>query len=118
MTRRKLAGLLLGVSLTAPLQAQRRRSAAPKSAGPDAGVNKDLAGTFHGTLKELTKKEIALQTAEDQTVVIRRSRKTKFFKDGKEIKAANIALDTAVSVDAIEDIDLKPIAVTVTVDVR
>ena len=78
-----------------------------------AGANENLAGTFHGKLKDLNGKEIVLQTVEDQTVVIRRSRKTKFWQEGKEIKASGIAMDEVVAVDAVEHIDLKPIAVRV-----
>ena len=115
MTRRTILGLLLAGWT---LSAQRRRQNGPRSEGLGAGVNAKLAGTFHGTLKELNGKEIVLQTAEDQTVVIRRSRKTKFWREGKEIKASGIAMDEVVSVDAVEDVDLKPIAVRVTVELR
>ena len=112
-----MLGVVLGVVLAGwNLQAQRRRSNAPRSEGLGAGVNESLAGTFHGKLKDLNGKEIVLQTAEDQTVVIRRSRKTKFWRDGKEIKASGIEVDEMVSVDAVEDVDLKPIAVRVTVE--
>ena len=113
MTRRTMLGVVLAGWT---LQAQRRRSNAPRSEGLGAGVNDNLAGTFHGKLKDLNGKEIVLQTAEDQTVVIRRSRKTKFWRDGKEVKASGIEVDEMVSVDAVEDVDLKPIAVRVTVE--
>jgi hypothetical protein len=49
-------------------------------------------------------------------VVIRRSKKTKFLMDDKEIKASAVALNTLVTVEAAEDVDLKPIAVTLSID--
>lgn len=86
------------------------------SASIPGGAYKGLAGTFHGALKDLNGKEIVIESDERQTVSIRRSRKTKFFKDGKEIKPSDIAVDTPVSIDAAEDFDLKPTAISVTVD--
>lgn len=91
-----------------------RRAISPKQT--DTGAYKTLAGTFHGTLKELSGKEIVIDNDEHQTVSIRRSRKTKFLKEDREIKGSDISINTAVSIDAAEDIDLKPTAITVTVD--
>lgn len=82
----------------------------------NADSHKGVVGTFHGILKHVTKQEIVIQSNEDQTVSIRRSGKTKFFKDGREIKPSEIARETPVSIDAIEDIDWKPLAIGVTVD--
>jgi hypothetical protein len=87
------------------------------SGTPTTGAYKDLAGTFHGTLKQLSNKEIVIQNDDDQTVVIRRSRKTKFLMDDKEIKASAVALNTLVTVEAAQDTDLKPIAVSLSIDV-
>ena len=92
-----------------------RRSASPRP-DPNAASVKDLAGTFRGTLKDLTSKEIVIQNEENQTVSIRRNRKTKFLRDEREIKASEIALDTAVTIEATQDIDLKPMAISVTAD--
>jgi len=83
---------------------------------PVTGAYKGLAGAFHGTLKQLSNKEIVIQNDDDQTVVIRRSKKTKFLMDDKEIKASAVALNTLVTVEAAEDVDLKPIAVTLSID--
>jgi len=112
----KLLALLFPVILlgqTGYPRAQRRAS--PKSTTA-AGAYKGLAGTFHGTLKELSGKEIVIQSNENQTVSIRRSRKTKFLKDDREIKPSEIPLNTPLSIDATEDIDLKTVAISVTVD--
>ena len=75
-----------------------------------------MAGSFHGKLKELNSKEILIETEDDQTVSIHRSRKTKFLKGKESIKASDIDLETLVTVDASEDVDLKLTAVSVTVD--
>lgn len=82
-----------------------------------SGAHRDLAGTFHGTLKELSNKEIVIQNDDDQTVVIRRSRKTRFLMDDREIKPSAIALNSLVTIEAAEDVDLKPIAISLSIDV-
>jgi hypothetical protein len=115
--------LFLGVVLPALLQAQypypypypqTRRNVAPGTPNPPA--YKDLAGSFHGKLKELSSKEIMIETADNQTVSIRRSRKTKFLQGKKSIKPTDIDLETPITIDASEDADLKLTAVNVTVD--
>jgi environmental stress-induced protein Ves len=119
MRNRKL--LVLIAALLIPIVAfgqgtyQRSRRNAPAKVTP-SGAYKGLAGTFHGTLKDLNGKEIVIESDEHQLVSIRRDRKTKFFKDDREIKASDIAQNTLVSIDASEDVDLKPTAITVRVD--
>lgn len=114
--------LLIAVALLVPaiLMAQTgygraRRGASPKAPTP-TGTYKDLAGTFHGKLKDISGKEIVIENGENQVVSIRRTRKTKFLKDEHEIKPSEIAHDAAVTIEASEDIDLKPMALTVKVD--
>jgi hypothetical protein len=80
---------------------------------PDA--YKGVAVTFRGTLKNLDKKQVMIETDEDQTVSIRISRKTKFLKNGETIKPSQIDLGTHVSVDATEDTDLSILALDVIV---
>lgn len=75
-----------------------------------------MAGSFHGKLKDLSSKEITIETADDQIVSIHRSRKTKFFKGTQSIKPSDIDLETPVTVDATEEVDLSLTAVSVTVD--
>jgi hypothetical protein len=112
--------LLLGIVSPVLLLAQypypypRTRPGAPGTPHPPA--YKDVAGSFHGKLKELNSKEILIETEDDQTVSIHRSRKTKFLKGKESIKASDIDLETMVTVDASEDPDLKLTAVSVTVD--
>ena len=106
--------LLIASSLPAQTRSTReRRSASPRQS-PSTGAVKDLAGVFRGTLKELTSKEIVIQNEENQTVSIRRNRKTKFWRDTREVKPVEIALNSSVTIEATQDIDLKPVALTVT----
>jgi hypothetical protein len=113
--------LMLGLVLPAILLAQypypypypRTRPNAPGTPHPPAY---NVAGSFHGKLKDLSSKEILIETDDDQTVSIHRSRKTKFLKGKESIKASDIDLETLVTVDASEDVDLKLTAVSVTVD--
>jgi len=116
------AVLLLGIVLPAIVLAQypynypypqTRRNGTPGTPHPPAY---NVAGSFHGKLKELNSKEILIETEDDQTVSIHRSRKTKFLKGKESIKASDIDLETMVTVDASEDVDLKLTAVSVTVD--
>ena len=51
-----------------------------------------------------------------QMVSIHRSRKTKFLKGTQAIKASDIDIETPVTVDASEEVDLSLTAVSVTVD--
>ena len=76
----------------------------------------NVAGSFHGKLKELTSKEIMIETDDSQMVSIHRSRKTKFLKGTQTIKASDIDIETPVTVDASEEVDLSLTAVSVTVD--
>jgi hypothetical protein len=104
-----LAALLLGQSGRA------RRNGGQISPGtPDA--YKGVAVTFRGKLKNLDKKQVVIETDEDQTVSMRITSKTKFLKNDQTIKASQIDLGTPVSIDATEDTDLSILALSVVVD--
>ena len=75
-----------------------------------------VAGTFHGKLKDLSAKEIVIENGDDQLVTIRRSGKTKFFRNKKQIKPSEIEPGTSLTIEAAEDADLSILALTVTVD--
>ena len=107
---------MLGVLLPALLLAQYYPRARRIPGTPNPGAYKDVAGSFHGKLKDLNSKEITIETDDDQVVAIHRSRKTKFLKGTQTIKPSDIDLETMVTVDATEDVDLSLTAVSVTVD--
>ena len=110
-------GVLMGVVLPALLLAQyyprTLRGVVPGTPNPGAY---NVAGSFHGKLKELSKKEIMIETEDGQIVSIHRSGKTKFFKGTQSIKPSDIDIETPVTVDASEEVDLSLTAVSVTVD--
>ena len=80
--------------------------------GHSAAIN---SPTFQ-SLKDLSSKQITIQTDDDQIITIHRSRKTKFLKGTQTIKPSDIDIETPVTVDASEDVDLSLTAVSVTVD--
>jgi len=85
--------------------------------GPNPGVNGEPAVTFQGNLKVLGKKELTIDVAtEQQSLTFRITRKTHFFKDGKEIKPAAVSVGTVVAVDAVRDPDQKFSALNVIVN--
>jgi hypothetical protein len=88
----------------------------PYGASPHPGSYKGVAGSFHGKLKDLSSKEITIETGDDQIVSIHRNHKTKFFKGTESIKPTDIEIGTPVTVDAIEEVDLSLTARSVTVD--
>lgn len=77
------------------------------------------AVSFHGTLKALTSKEIVIQLVdeEDQTLEMRRNKKTKFLKGDKTINPIEIPEDAKLTVDVVKDPDMKLRAVAVMVEV-
>jgi hypothetical protein len=104
--------LLVAMMAVLPGQYSRRRSVATATAGPYNGP----AVSFNGTVKSLTKKEIIIDLdSEEESLTLRRSGKTKFFKDDKEIKAADIPVGTHVTLDATRDGDQKLSALKVMV---
>ncbi len=106
--------VLIGLSSPASGQYSGSRRTAP-IASPNMGVRKGLIVTFHGSLKKMTKKEILIQSDDHQLLTIRRNRETKFTKDNQEIKAYAIDLETPLTIDVRQDVDLKLIAVNVMV---
>jgi hypothetical protein len=108
----KFAAVALMVLLLPLLQGQHRAPGAYSRAGAYKGV----VVTFHGALKKLTKKEILIESDENQLLTMRCSRKTKFHDQDGEIKPSDIDLESRVSVDASEDVDLKLMAINVRVD--
>ena len=104
--------LLLAVSVT---HAQRgRRSVGGGTPTARAAGIEGVVVTFQGALKKLSKKEVLIESDEKQLMTVRCSGKTKYFdKDSKEVKPADIDLDTLVLVEAREDVDSKLTAIDV-----
>ncbi len=117
MTRQGLVLAVAMCAIVAPLSAQYRARRGPAPTSPaSAGAYKGLIVSFHGAVKKLTKKELLLQSDEDQLITLRCTKQTKFFNGEKQIKRSDIDLDTPVTVDASEDTDLKMMAVAIKVD--
>ena len=108
-----ILGIVVPALMLAQYYPRTRRGVIPGTPNPGAY---NVAGSFHGKLKELTGKEIMIQTDDDQIVSFHRARKTKFLKGTQSIKASDIDMETLVTVDASEDVDLSLTAVSVTVD--
>ena len=60
-------------------------------------------GIFHGKLKQLTDKEIVIETQSNQMVTIRRSHKTKFLRNDEPIHPSDIDLDTPITVEVTQE---------------
>src|SRR5580704_210894 len=108
MPRIIVACLLAGILAPALLLGQYgygRRVRGPIGANPNVS---DLpAATFQGNLRAISKKELRIDVvdAEEQSLTFRVSKKTKFLKDGKEIKLKDVTPGTLVAVDAMRDPD-------------
>ena len=86
-------------------------------AGSRAGKVSDTAiGVFHGTLKELTKKEIVIENESKQIVSIRCSQKTQFLRNNEPIRPTDIDLDTSITIEAIEKRSSSLVALNVSID--
>lgn len=106
----------LSLILLAPfaLTAQYRRRMIYDNNGavtPDPGTN--VTVNVQGVLKGLSKNEILVETDQEHTISLRRTSKTKFLREDKEVKADNVSLDEKVNVDVAQDKDAKLMAVVV-----
>jgi hypothetical protein len=116
MKRVQFAALVLSLLLAGLAHGQYRGRRGPATATARAGGLQGLVVTFHGALKKLTKKEILIQSDENQLMTIRCSGRTKFLdRDNKKIKPSDIDLETVVSIDASEDLDSKLLAINIRV---
>ncbi len=117
MGRKKWAAIVVVLLIATGLQAQyRSRRGGRGTATENAPALKGVIVTFHGALKKLTKKEILIQSDDNQLLTFRCSKKTKFLGTDGEIKATDIDLESPVTVSASEDTDLKLMAVSVKAD--
>jgi len=115
MRRRIQAAVLLLSAFPLLVNAQRGRRG-PTNAIITAPPLTGVVISFHGALKELSKKTILLQTDDNQLVTLRRTSKTRFLNQEQQIKADDIDLDDKVTIDATEGNDLKLLATVVHLD--
>lgn len=111
---RELVAILL-VCASLPLLQGQRRATAPSVYKPPPAY-KGVVVTFHGVLKKLTKKEILLESDDKQLLTLRCDRKTKFQDPDGDVKRSDIDLESQVSIEASEDVDLKLLAINVKAD--
>ncbi len=117
MPRTLLASLIIVAAFPAlsPAQYGRPRISQPNATAA-AGAYNEPAVTMHGVLKRITKKDIVILVDDDRPVTMDRVRKTKFFKDGKEVQPEQLAMGSIVSVDVGKDPQLTPMALNVRID--
>jgi len=108
-----IASLLLGAVC---LSAQHGRRGGAAGSSVSAPPLKGITITARGVLKQLSKKEIMIHTDENQMMTFRRSGKTRFLRDGHDAKPTDFDLESIVTVDAVEDNDLKLLAIAVRAD--
>ncbi|HWB95801.1 MAG TPA: hypothetical protein VG672_03840, partial [Bryobacteraceae bacterium] len=113
--RGSLLVLFLALVVAAPAQYYPRTRRGPNST-LNAGAYGGPAVTLHGKLKQITNKEIVVESEEEQVIVLRRNRKTKFLKGDQEIKPADIPAGTQLSLDVTKDPEMKPLALNVFVE--
>jgi hypothetical protein len=94
----------------------RGRRGTSSSAAVHPEAFKGVVVTFRGALKKLTKKEIIVELVDShELMTFRRNKATKFLDNDAEIKPGAIDFESVVSVDASEDVDLKLMAISVSV---
>ena len=113
---RVFLGLVAIIALSTGLYAQYGRSRREGVDSIPPAARTDAIVVFKGVLKQMKKKEILIQGEDDQLLTIRRNKTTKFFDNGKPIKATDIDLETPIVIEANEDTDLKMLAVNVKVN--
>jgi hypothetical protein len=101
-----------------PNQGQSRQTRQGRRGTPQTGISplETPVATFHGTVRSITKKEIVVDMAEEQSIAFHISHKTKFVKEEKAVRPTTIAAGASVTVDGKRDLLGNVDAVTVTVD--
>lgn len=130
MTGHRTSPLLVLLLAALPLLSQMGRSPVPggrlpggsgssrpgRGAGTGANQPKQPSAplaSFSGTLRRLTGKVLELQTDNDQTLELRCSGKTKFYRESKKIKAADLKPGDHLVVEVRHEIDQSMSAVNV-----
>ncbi len=91
------------------------RNVNPRNQIPAApgGANTDAVATFTGTFKVADKKYLTIEVEEGQSMRMYITSSTKFFRDGKPVKASDLHTDESVTVDASRDAHFNLMAVRV-----
>jgi hypothetical protein len=108
---------VLGLSLalaTGNAQTTSRRRGRSSQATDNPSSN-SLQAVFTGTVTSLTRSDLSLQAEGGNTLVFSILRKTRFVKDSKPAKRADIHTGDTVTIQAGEDPDGHPAALTVTI---
>jgi hypothetical protein len=113
---RKMLAVVLLLLGPAILCAQHGRRSGATGSTMSATPLKGIIITTRGILKQLTKKAILIQAGDNQIMNFRRSGKTKFSRGGEPVKPSDFDLESTVTIDAVEDNDLKLLAVAVKAD--
>jgi hypothetical protein len=88
-----------------PVSAQMRRGtrvAGTKATGADPNLGAVVA-TFGGTLKSITKKDMAIEIENGNSVEFKVIGKTTYFVGDKQVKAKDIAVETPVTIEGKKD---------------
>src|SRR5580658_4620314 len=72
-------------------------------AQPNSSTKGQPLPSFHGKMKQMDAKSILLALDDDRLLVFTRDSKTKFFKDGKEIKDPKFNVNDQLTIEGPED---------------
>jgi hypothetical protein len=116
MTRALLLGLVLlfGMATRADAQYGRRPGGATGQYSPGSDTS-SLAAVFVGKVTSVTKNDLGVQAEGGNVLSFSILHKTKFVKDGKTIKRADVHTGDTVTIQAGEDPTGHPAALTVTI---
>lgn len=107
--------LLLLAAAPAACQSGRpgRRQSAPRSANTDHSTSDKALPNFTGIVRGVDSKLLLLEEADQNTMQLYCTRKTRYFDGANKIKASQIKVGDRVSVEARLGPDAKPEAVNV-----
>ena len=79
------------------------RSRGRRSTVPNNGVPEGAAPmvTLRGVLRSIDKKEIVIDSGEDQILHFKRTKKTRFLKGAKEIKPDDFPDEAKIAIEAV-----------------
>jgi hypothetical protein len=78
-------------------------SAGSGARAPPTDVLAGAVASFKGKLKVVDKKQIVIESGEEQIVLFHRSKKTRFLAGEKAVKPEEIPLEAVVTVEASKD---------------